>query len=175
MIHRIKALSMTQPWATLVASGHKRVETRSWGTTYAGPIAIHAAKGFPREARQICLQEPFCSVLKAIGYDIATIPAEEWKTFRLPLGEIIALVHLTRVERITPENVPHEEPERSFGNYTPGRFLWRFEHVIALPHPLPAKGARMLWQWEPPAEWQDVIRELLLQMSAGMRRERVDD
>ena len=37
-------LSLHQPWATAIADGHKRIETRSWWTAYRGPIAIHAAK-----------------------------------------------------------------------------------------------------------------------------------
>ena len=28
----MKALTLTQPWATLVAIGAKRIETRSWAT-----------------------------------------------------------------------------------------------------------------------------------------------
>ena len=43
----MKALTLTQPWASLVAIGAKRIETRSWSTPYRGLLAIHAAKGFP--------------------------------------------------------------------------------------------------------------------------------
>lgn len=39
----MKALTLHQPWSSLVAIGVKTVETRSWGTTYRGPLAIHAA------------------------------------------------------------------------------------------------------------------------------------
>lgn len=35
----MKALTLTQPWATLVAIQAKRIETRSWGTDYRGWIA----------------------------------------------------------------------------------------------------------------------------------------
>lgn len=38
----MKALTLHQPWATLVALGIKTVETRSWYTPYRGPLAIHA-------------------------------------------------------------------------------------------------------------------------------------
>lgn len=37
-------LSVKQPWATAIVHGPKRVDSRSWHTTYAGPIAIHAAR-----------------------------------------------------------------------------------------------------------------------------------
>lgn len=40
----MKALSLWQPWATLIANGAKQIETRSWSTSYRGPILIHAAK-----------------------------------------------------------------------------------------------------------------------------------
>ena len=40
----MKALSLTQPWASLVADGRKTTETRSWLTHYRGPLAIHATK-----------------------------------------------------------------------------------------------------------------------------------
>lgn len=39
----MKALTLWQPWASLVALGVKTVETRSWSTPYRGPLAIHAA------------------------------------------------------------------------------------------------------------------------------------
>lgn len=41
----MKLVSLTQPWAALVAEGFKRFETRSWHTTYRGPLAIHATRG----------------------------------------------------------------------------------------------------------------------------------
>ena len=41
----MKVLTLTQPWATLVAIGAKRIETRSWATKYRGPLLIHAAAG----------------------------------------------------------------------------------------------------------------------------------
>jgi activating signal cointegrator 1 len=40
----MKALTLWQPWASLVAFGVKTIETRSWSTKYRGPLAIHAAK-----------------------------------------------------------------------------------------------------------------------------------
>ena len=43
----MKAISLWQPWATLVGLGVKTIETRSWATKYRGPLAIHAAKRQP--------------------------------------------------------------------------------------------------------------------------------
>lgn len=39
-----RVLTLWQPWASLVASGTKRIETRSWQTPHRGPVIIHAAK-----------------------------------------------------------------------------------------------------------------------------------
>lgn len=45
----MKALTLHQPWASLIAIGAKRIETRSWATSYRGPLAIHAAARKPKE------------------------------------------------------------------------------------------------------------------------------
>lgn len=63
----MKALSLTQPWASLIAIGAKRVETRSWSTNHRGPVAIHAAKGFPKFARDLVWAEPFQGRLREAG------------------------------------------------------------------------------------------------------------
>ncbi len=43
----MKAITLWQPWASLVAIGAKTIETRSWATSYRGPLAIHAAARKP--------------------------------------------------------------------------------------------------------------------------------
>lgn len=49
----MKALSLHQPWASLVALGVKTIETRSWSTSYRGPLAIHAAKRTPEYGLEV--------------------------------------------------------------------------------------------------------------------------
>lgn len=41
----MKALTVRQPWASLIAAGIKDVENRSWRTSYRGPLLIHAGLG----------------------------------------------------------------------------------------------------------------------------------
>jgi len=41
---RMKALSVKQPWANLIASGEKTIETRIWATGYRGEILIASTK-----------------------------------------------------------------------------------------------------------------------------------
>ena len=38
------ALSVKQPWASLIASGRKQIETRVWSTPYRGPLLICAGQ-----------------------------------------------------------------------------------------------------------------------------------
>src|SRR5688572_29785081 len=84
----MKVLSLTQPWATLVAIGAKQIETRSWKTAHRGPLAIHAAKGFPKAAKEICRQQPFNQALLDAGF--------MWFD-QLPVGCIVAVCHLVDV------------------------------------------------------------------------------
>lgn len=45
----MKALSIKQPWAWLIAHGYKDVENRTWQTNYRGEFLIHAGKAFDLE------------------------------------------------------------------------------------------------------------------------------
>jgi len=50
----MKAITLWQPWASMLACGAKQFETRSWATNYQGPIAIHAAAiSIPRILKQM--------------------------------------------------------------------------------------------------------------------------
>lgn len=40
----MKAISIKQPWASLIASGKKTIETRVWATEYRGDILICSSK-----------------------------------------------------------------------------------------------------------------------------------
>ena len=141
----MKALTLTQPWATLVAIGAKRIETRSWSTAFRGPIAIHAAKGFPRDARDYVMIEPFRSALSVASY------------LQLPVGAIVGIGLLVDVLPTEArgclsgifDDYPEldTERERAFGDYSENRFGWVMEDVVPLPNPIPAKGALGLWDW----------------------------
>ena len=39
----MKVLSLTEPYATLIKNGKKKVETRSWKTSYREELYIHAS------------------------------------------------------------------------------------------------------------------------------------
>jgi len=137
----MKALTLTQPWATLVAIGAKRIETRSWKTSYRGPLAIHAAKEFPKEARKFTTQPVCYESMRRIAR--MEMRANGWRAY--PLGCIIATCRLTNVLPVVSLE-PLSELERAFGDYSPGRFAWILQDVKPLPQPVPMKGALGLWE-----------------------------
>lgn len=147
----MKAITLTQPWATLVAIGAKRVETRSWSTLYRGRIAIHAAKGFPAEARMLLAERPFSTYLG------------DQRGIDLPRGAIVAVARITSV-KVTMGRVPSSfvDPrcphEFEFGNYETGRSAWFLDDVRKLEQPIPCKGA--LGLWDVPADIAACIEEV---------------
>jgi hypothetical protein len=135
----IKALTLWQPWATLVAIGAKEYETRAWGTKYRGPIAIHAARNRNwRETGRYFGMEPFKSVLIEAGY---------LNFGDLPFGSVVAVGELTAIYRAEKLEPKISEVERSFGDYRPRRYAWRIRNVRRLENPILAQGARGLWWW----------------------------
>ena len=157
----MKALSLTQPWASLVAIGAKQWETRSWSTSYRGQLAIHASKGYPKICRELEYEEPFMSALKR-GL---TAPSA------LPLGAIIALGTLIDCQptsrfreigdagfAVPSQYIEVDADELDFGDYYTGRYAFRLENVVALPNPIPCKGA--LGFWTVPADVIVQIRRL---------------
>ncbi len=175
----MKAITLTQPWASLVALGEKQIETRSWQTSYRGPIAIHAAKGFPKWAKDMAGQNPYlCSLFDCDKFMALGFPQEAWK--HLPTGSVIAVADLTAIystnstitlfaatdvtfsleKGVTAGSsslftIPPTGKELVFGDYSPNRFAWRLENIVRLPQPVPAKGALSLWEWDVPAETQE--------------------
>src|SRR5829696_4018568 len=109
----MKALTLTQPWATLVATGLKKVETRSWTTRYRGSLAIHAARGFPRIAREFAEGE------RAMGRLVAEVP----------LGAVVAIARLVDVRPASEMEGEISILERSYGDYSAGRYAWMLEDI----------------------------------------------
>lgn len=48
----MRALSIQQPWAWLIANGYKDIENRNWRTTFRGRFLVHAGKRFDREGEE---------------------------------------------------------------------------------------------------------------------------
>lgn len=140
----MKALTLWQPWATLVAIGAKQIETRSWSTNYRGDLAIHAAKTTPKWARAHGWIEPYHTELRR-----AHLHPD-----RLPSGVILAVVRLDDVQQIKTEQQLQfiREPEASFGDYRTGRYMWLLDDLGHLTEYISATGRQGLWDWEPQVE-----------------------
>jgi hypothetical protein len=149
----MKALSLWQPWATLIAIGAKCYETRSWAVGYRGPIAIHAAKRQDYDSLALCLEEPFRQELIAGGIRYPK---------QLPFGAIVAVAtlhdcHLCKGVWVpNPAGAPHE---LAFGDFSPGRYAWVLHAVRPLKSPVPCRGFQGLW--DVPPEIEETIRRLV--------------
>lgn len=152
----MKALTLTEPWASLIALGEKKVETRGWSTTHRGPILIHAAKTLAEPVRtedrlrEIVASEPFATALGRHGITVAE---------QLPRGHVVAIAHIVAClptvklgsqMRSIPELADFKaaEHERAFGDYTPGRFAWFLRPVERFGKPIPCRGGRKLFDLE---------------------------
>ena len=148
----MKAITIWQPWASLLAYGGKRFETRSWATSYRGPIAIHAAKKDVHDALSLIPIPLALEMKKLIG--------KEWKD--LPTGAVIATANLVgchRIGRLDDHETGYWDcnrplawiditaQEASFGDWTPGRFAWEFSDMKMIT-PIPVSGRQGLWEWK---------------------------
>ncbi|MFA5169832.1 MAG: ASCH domain-containing protein [Candidatus Paceibacterota bacterium] len=170
----MKAITVIQPWTSLIALGEKKIETRSWKTNYRGPLAIHASKTIPTYAKEICKGFPFWQVLIEKYADknlkVKTYAFGHPQEIEFTKGMIIAtcnLVDCCKIRCIRPVKRDGEVimtafiesknslievsgNELSFGDYTPGRYAWILEDVKILDNPIPAKGQQGFWNFDLP-------------------------
>lgn len=121
----MKAITLWQPWASLMATGLKKIETRSWHTRYRGGLLIHAAK------------------------KIVPIPPEietYLEGISLPRGFLLCRVNLIDCRRINQYNAP-DPPECFFGDYRRGRYMWITELLEVFDPPIAGVGQQGLWEW----------------------------
>jgi activating signal cointegrator 1 len=157
---KVWAISLWQPWASLVICGAKLVETRSWWPKHLdlpAILAIHATKGTGTldmdEFIELCTDPYYKEALQAAGH---ASPSD------LPRGMILGLVRLANCVNTVSLMAGHAYPglltrqEQAFGDYTPGRYGWVFDQVLRYEVPEPARGKQSLWEYEVPpchVEW----------------------
>lgn len=149
----MKALTLTQPWATLMATHRpsrwktskeppwKTIETRSWRTDYRGELVIHAAKCVPEFAARSCEHQDFVRALD--GRSARELPA----SVGLCVVRVVGCVRTEDVWKVGPDGCPTVE-ELAFGDYSPGRFAWLTEYLRPLENQTPVRGALGLWDWD---------------------------
>ena len=150
------AITLHQPWASLIALGIKTVETRSWPAPerlIGQTVAIHAGKKIVRQPG--CLVER--ELLVRLGGD--------WRR-AISSGVVVATATLAGEARVSCSNPaggyavhdPSTEvgcavgaertPVDPWGDFSPGRWLWFLTDVRALPDPVPAIGRQSFWRWD---------------------------
>lgn len=129
----MKALTISQPYASLIADGEKWVENRTWECLYTGQLLIHAGKG-----------SQYLSKAELKAYPTGCIVATCWMR---------CCVHVpTLRDRITWATfVPYKgmSPEQCHAvashEHTEGPFGFVLTDVVKLASPIPATGMQGLW------------------------------
>lgn len=120
----MKALSIIEPYASLIAEGKKHIETRSWRTSYRGPLLIHAsATRIPKEYTHLL-------------NDVQNVHP----------GHIICCANLIDCVQMTEEFIRSlSEQEIKYGFYSVGRWAWILDDVKPI-EPYKIKGHLGIWE-----------------------------
>ena len=129
----MKALTISQPYASLIADGEKWVENRTWPTPYRGLLAIHAGK-----ATQYLDRKELAAYLNGCVIAVA---------------RLVACVHKHAVEARDP--LPCSQLLRAGIDiqafldhpHTEGPWCWVLRDVRKLDEPVPCSGKQGLWDW----------------------------
>lgn len=165
-LKELKAITIWQPWASAIALGFKRFETRSWPIRYRGPILIHAAKRWT--LNEMRFQAMAVHVLRqTYGCDDPRVAEFEQNPpvgVALCVADIVAC-HIARTKAADARvKLPIDDffddrdvasgIERMFGDFSWDRYAWQLENVVRC-KPVPCAGAQGLWT--PSAAIRDAI------------------
>ena len=136
----MRALTICQPWASLMFIGAKQFETRSWAphqSCIGQPFAIHAGKK-PIKLKELPSElDAFC--LDQLGALYST---------SLPFGQVIGIATLSGFKPTMEIVGQIGLRERLVGDWTSGRFAWCFRWEEQFEEPIPARGLQKIWNWE---------------------------
>ena len=128
----MKTLTVQQPYATLIASGEKWIENRSWETHFRGPLLIHAGQGTkylaPAQLAEHVVGAAVAIVSEIACYDLDLIKAN---ALRAPREKAPG------TGRTWSQLARHKHAE--------GPVCWVLRDVRKLPEPIPMKGAQGLF------------------------------
>ena len=134
----MKILTVCQPYASLIISGQKRIENRTWRTNYRGPLAIHAG------ASKKILWTWHC------GEDVS-LP------YPMPFSAILGVVDL--IDCVTFSQAYAKYPQLC-GVHHEGPLCWILSNPRRLDAPIDCTGAQGL-RTVPP----NLAAEILLRLS----------
>lgn len=130
----MKALTIPQPAASLIAIGYTRVEVRAWYTDYRGLLAVHA--GIDRQYITRAKRTPLREALAAAGLD----------PDRMPFRSVVAIAQL--IDCVPADTYSFRDADiAAHGGFPRGYYVWRFDGVERI-EPIPARGYLKLWDWQ---------------------------
>lgn len=155
----MRALTLHQPWAGLVAAGIKLVENRSRpminARDFGKPFAIHASRLIDRDAisRIGDIDDAYCGVMCLRGHGHAG-PCDNTRGW-WHLAEITsAVIGVATVDRVLDPRACGIYPDHpdAAAALPPDQRRWFFgplgyvlRDVIALPEPVPCRGWQGFW------------------------------
>ena len=150
---RLKALTVWQPWASLITEGHKIYEYRPYRPPVNGPPFIDTdGRAHPDYCRQIAIHagkrpvraQEVAAIREAAFWDDAIMPTaipylDMMATTDYPLGQIIGTVLITGAHQVAEG--PAEFPNN--------KWAWHLDHPRPC-NPIPIRGWQRLWTmpWE---------------------------
>ena len=139
----MKAITVSQPYASLIADGEKWVENRQrWPNFYRGPILIHAGKGTQYLDREDLVAYPTgCVVAVANLFAVVNVSA---------VVNLLTLMPLASMRLIAPTN-PVQRGPLTVGQilahkYTEGPICLILTQIRKLASPVPCRGMQGLWE-----------------------------
>lgn len=141
----MKAISLWEPWASLIRTGAKSIETRPWKTHYRGELLICAAKGGLRKGELID-ELSYWSMQGGLAPLIGEPLDLAFKTWagvgieHLNFGKAVAIVELVDCIRTDDLTLGEIKTDKHFGNFNPGRFAWKMKLIDGSFEPFPVKG-----------------------------------
>jgi hypothetical protein len=140
----MKALSIQNPWAHLIAKGIKDIENRTWSTKYRGRIYIHAS------AKQADFVFTFdqCDALTAANYN----KPEPIMAFSAIVGEVDIVDCVLRHPSVWAEHAAVKLRKLGSEMIPVNVHVWNWvlENPLIYDHPISnVKGALSLWEYDP--------------------------
>ncbi|MEM7555211.1 MAG: DNA N-6-adenine-methyltransferase [Cyanobacteria bacterium P01_A01_bin.84] len=130
----LKAISLWQPWASLIKLGLKHYETRSWKTKYRGKLLICSTAKSTKDQYQQYLK---------IGSEVK-LP--DWDETNFPRGYALAVCDLVDCIEMTPEFISQQsQTEILCGDWQVGRYAWKLKNIQPITEPFAVKGKQGLF------------------------------
>jgi len=151
----VKAISLWEPWASLIRTGAKSWETRPWRTHYRGELLICAAKGGLPKYDLIHYMSfwSFQGGLAPLVGEPRDMTFKTWagvKKEHLNFGKAVAIVDLVDCKRTDDMTLAEIEIDKHFGNFSLGRYAWKLKLIDGSFEPFPVKGTQGFFNVEIP-------------------------